>query len=449
MGLDKIVVTGARQQDPQAPPVEGKTLYHCPMHPSYISDKPGQCPICNMDLVPMTQEETATAASEVAGHATVTISPQKLQLIGVQTGLVRKQPVKMTVRAVGVVKYNEKALSAVSLKFSGWAEELIVKSTGEKVRVGDPLLVIYSPELLEAQRNYVLALEAAAPLEKAAPPNERGQAPFSERSEKDAGSQDFSQETLRSARDRLLLWDITEDQLRQLENTKQPLTRLPIFSKTNGVVTARNVVQGGYIEAGRELYQLADLSTVWLEADIYEYEIPQVKVGDEVKVSMASRPGETLAGRITYIYPYLNDKTRTIRARFEIPNEEGKLKPGMYATVSIDVDLGEQLVVDEGAVLDSGVRQIVFVASDKGRFTPREVIVSYRTGSLAVIMKGVDEGETVVTSGNYLIDSESRLKSALTGGMAGMPGMPEMKGGAEGDSKQTGGTEAMPGHRQQ
>jgi RND family efflux transporter MFP subunit len=378
---------------------ESKVLYHCPMHPNYISDRPGSCPICGMTLVPMEKEQEQAPPSPAApeGRATVAISAERQQLIGVQTGVVERKRVAKTIRAVGVLQYNEKTLSTVSLRFGGWVEELMAKAVGDEVHKGSPLFVVYSPELLEAQRNYLLAHEAVAAA---------GEQPASEATA-------LAEEILRSARDRLLLWEIPEDQIAQLETTRDPKGLATMFAKTDGVVTSRNIVLGSYAEANTNLYAIADLSTVWLYADVYEFELPLVKVDQDAKVLLSAMPGDILDGTVTYIYPYLNDQTRTVRVRMQLPNPEGKLKPGMHATVLISADLGEQLVVDENAILDSGVRQIAFVDLGEGRFEPREVTVGQRADGIAVILKGLAEGEKVVTSSNFLIDAESQLKATL------------------------------------
>jgi Cu(I)/Ag(I) efflux system membrane fusion protein len=377
------------------------TTYYCPMHPSYTSDRPGDCPICNMRLVPMKTGEAATA-SEVEGHANITLDPWRRQLIGVRTGRVERKPVQRIIRAVGRVEYDEKRLASVNLKVGGWVEELFVKSTGEEVKAGDPLFSLYSPDLIEAQRNYLLALHSVP----------RGEARMGE-------SDELAQATLRSARERLVLLDLSEDQIRELES-KQEVPRLTtIVSRFNGVVTRRNVVQGTSIEPGRDLYELADLSTVWLHADVYEYELPLVHVGLEAWLQLASQPGEPLTGHVIFVYPYLNEATRTVRVRVEVPNAERRLKPGMYATAFMAAELGEQLVVDDQAVLDTGTRQIVFVDLGEGRLEPRGVQVGERIDGQIVIEGGLQEGERVVTSGNFLVDSESRLKAALLKGPTG------------------------------
>jgi len=410
-------------------PEAQKQLYNCPMHPSYTSEKPGDCPICNMSLVPMKPAQVESTASNVEGHATVTISLEGQQLIGVQTGIVVRKDVKKSIRAVGAISYNERTLATVSLKYSGWVEELRVKATGDTIREGAPFLVVYSPDFLEAQRNYILALESSDALGRSAG--------------SDASS--FADESVKSARERLLLWDMSASQLKELDQSRQPQKDIMVLSKVTGTVIERNVTEGDYVESGKELYKIADLSTVWIEANFYENEIPLVKVGDDVKVTLASYPGEEISGKLAYVYPYLNKETRTVRVRFEMPNPDGKLKPGMYATVFLEADLGEQLVVDDSAILDTGARQIVFVVSARSVFEPREVVAGERADGQAIILKGLTEGEKIVTSGNFLVDSESRLKSAgAGGGMAGMPGMEMPSTGGQGGN-QGGGKENMPG----
>ena len=392
---------------------KGKPLYQCPMHPTYTSDRPGDCPICNMTLVAVEEEGGPAGGSEgpgVEGHTTITVRPAQRQLIGVTTGTVGKKDVKMPIRTVGRVIYDEKKLSAVTLKFGVWVEELFVKAVGDRVKKGQPLFAIYSPDLLEAQRNYLVALEASQALKAGS----------------SGGASSTFEPGVRSARERLLLWDLTEDQVREIEAKKEPQVRIAILSKVEGVVTERNAVQGDFVGAGMPIFRLADLSTVWIDAAIYEYEVPMVKPGDVAKVTLTSFPGQTFEFKVDFVYPYLDPETRTVRTRLEVENPEGKLKPGMYAQVTIEADLGENLVVDQGSVFDTGDRQIVFVDLGDGRLEPREVKAGQRADGQVIVLEGLKEGEKVVTSGTFLIDSESRLKAALRkgaqGGGGGKPG---------------------------
>ena len=292
---------------------------------------------------------------------------------------------------------TRRGCATVSLKFGGWVEELMVKSVGETVRKGSPLMAVYSPDLLEAQRNYLVARAALAALGKDA----------------SADSRSLAEELLRSARERLRLWDFTDEQLKEIESSRQAEHDVTIFSKVDGVVTARNVALGSNVEPGKDLFEIADLTTVWMLADVFESEAPLVKAGQQAKIELIAFPGEPLSGTVSYIYPALDESTRTLRVRLECPNPDGRLKPGMFAAVSIAVDLGEQLVVDDDAVLDTGLRQIVFVDKGEGRLEPREVVVGDRADGLAIIARGLEPGERIVTSGNFLVDSESRMKAAL------------------------------------
>lgn len=413
MGMDLVAVyedeapesvrTPAPGETGAAPAAPAATKWYCPMHPHYTSDRPGDCPICNMELVLMKSGEEA-GASTVEGHAKIKLDAGRRQLIGVRTGLVERKAVQRNIRAVGRVDYDEKRLSSVNLKVGGWVEELFVKSTGEEVHRGDPLFSLYSPELLEAERNYLLAVRAAPHADAIA-----------------AGSDELAGLTLKSARERLLLLDLSEDQIRELES-KQDVPRLTtIVAKFDGVVTKRNIVQGTSIEPGRDLYELADLSSVWLQADVYEYELPLVRVGLQAHVQLSSQPNELYTGNVIFVYPYLNEATRTVRVRIEVPNSERTLKPGMYATAFLVAELGEQIVIDDQAVLDSGTRQIVFVDLGDGHIEPREVKVADHADGQAVIESGLAQGERVVISGNFLVDSESRLKAALLKGAQEKP----------------------------
>jgi membrane fusion protein, copper/silver efflux system len=388
---------------------KGKVLYYCPMHPAYISDKPGDCPICNMKLVPMEEgpeTEAGKGGPGIEGHATIDVPLARRQLIGVTTGAVEKKDVKLPIRTVGLVEYDEKKLSAVTLKFGAWIEELHVKAAGDRVKKGQALFAVYSPDLLEAQRNYLVALEATKAQGPTAP----------------AGVASTLDATVRSARERLLLWDLTEDQIREIEAKKEPRMRVDILSRVEGIVTERNAVQGDFVAAGMPVFRLADISTVWIDAAIYEQELPLVKPGATAKVVLPAFPGETFEYEVDFVYPYLDRDTRTVKARLDVRNPDGRLRPGMYAEATIEVDLGENLVVDREAVFDAGTRQIVFVDLGDGRLEPREIKAGRRAAGLVIVLDGLKEGEKVVTSGTFLIDSESRLKAAVMRSQGAMGG---------------------------
>ncbi len=387
--------------DTPSPPAkdDAQPIYYCPMHPEYTSDRPGDCLICNMSL--KLRKKDDSQASGIEGYATINVPLGRRQLIGVTTGTVEKKNVKRSIRTVGRVVYNEKTRSAVTLKFAVWIEELYVKAVGDRVTKGQPLFAVYSPELLEAQRNYLVALQAEKTFRERA--GAAGTA---------AGDDAFAQ-AVKSARERLLLWDLTEEQLREIDAKREPRVRVPIHSKVEGVVTERNAVQGEFVPAGTALLRLADLASVWIDAAIYEQDLPHVKPGDVVKVTLPSFPGRTFELKADFVYPYLDEETRTVRTRLEVENKEGAFKPGMYAQAVLEEDLGENLVVDREALFDTGTRQLVFLDLGDGHIKPREVKAGPRTEGQVVILEGLKEGEKVVTSGTFLIDSESRLKAGL------------------------------------
>ena len=369
----------------KARPASEKTIYHCPMHPTYTSDKPGDCPICGMKLVPMEKEEKQAATpppapkkktmyrstmspgeisdkpgkdsmgmemvpfeveesgsiTEVGGRIQVKISAERQQLIGIKTALGKPQPIHKLIQAVGRVDYAEPNISIVNLKFDGWVEKLFVNSTGRAVRKGEPLFDIYSPELVSAQQEYLIALKAGATLG-------------------DATS------LLNSAREKLRLWDITDSQVEELGRTRQFKKTVTVYSPSPGIVVEKNVLQGQKIMAGENLFKIADLSRVWILGEIYEYELPFIKTGQEAKISLSYYPGESFAGKIIYIYPYLKPETRTNQVRIEVANPGLKLKPEMFASLEIHVDYGTKLTVPAGAVLDAGALKTVFLPRGDG-----------------------------------------------------------------------------------
>jgi len=337
---------------------------------------------------------------------TVQISPERQQLIGVKIGTVEMKPLEKVIRTVGRVDYDEKRLTTISPKIGGWIEDLYVDFTGKFVKQGDPLFTIYSPELVSTQEEYLLAIQAKKSLSKS---------PFPEV----ASSGNSLAE---SAKRRLKLWDINDDQIKTLEETGQAKRTLTLYSPFSGIVLEKAAYKGMSVMAGIALYKLADLSVVWLYVDVYEYELPFVRLEQQASVQLASMPGETFTGRAVYIYPSLNPETRTAKVRFEFPNPHGKLKPEMYANVEIKVHLGSKLAVPEGAIIDTGIRQLAIIDKGSGYFEPREVKVGAKVDNYYEVIRGLKAGERVVTSANFLIDSESKLKEAV-GGMAGMPGM--------------------------
>lgn len=333
-------------------------------------------------------------------------------MIGVTSETVERRTLKKTIRTVGRVDFDERRLTDVTFKISGWVQDLFVDYTGKTVRKGEPLFTLYSPDLVTSQEEYLLALHTRDQLVQSTLPEAR------------TGSQGL----VEAARRRLLLWDLTPQQIKALEERGTPQTYLTLFAPASGVVVEKMIVKGMRVEPGMRLYRIADLSTVWLTTDIYESEVSLVREGQEATISLSSYPGETFSGKITYIYPYLDTQTRTNKVRLEFANPQGKLKPGMYANSEIAIDLGITLTVPESAVLQSGLRQVVFIEQGQGVFTPREVKLGVKADSRFVVLDGLTTGERVVTSGNFLLDSESKLQSATSMmGMMGAIGMGDWK----------------------
>jgi multidrug efflux pump subunit AcrA (membrane-fusion protein) len=450
--------------------------YQCPMHPTYIADKPGSCPICGMDLVPVEKSEaeasgkadatapatggfpepgkTATEKTEkqgiaatqtpagkerkilfyrnpmdpsisspvpskdemgmdyipvyadevthpeqrdVKGLATVSIDEKGIRLAGIQTAEAVKRKMEGDIRAVGLVKPDETLIRHVHTKNSGWIEKLYVNATGQLVKAGQPLLVIYSPQLLASQEEYLRARENAMRFAESSIPEVR------------KGGEDL----LKAARRRLKLFDVPESLIHEIEKTGLPKRTVALNAPVSGYVTAKGVYEGQQVEPGMELFTITDLLRVWIEADFYEFEAHLVRLGQKAVFTFPYDPKKEKTGRVSYIYPYLDPQSRTLRARFEFPNSDLSLKPEMYVNVSMKTDVPDSVVVPDSSVMNTGLRQIVFVGIGGDRFEPREVKVGYRSSGLAQIISGVEAGEKVVVRANFLLDSESRVKAAI------------------------------------
>ncbi len=360
------------------------------------------------------------SAPQVPFHAEgVMVSPQKQQLIGVKTEPAKVRKLTHTIRTVGRVEVDERRLIHMHTKFEGWVQELYVKFTGEKVRKDQKLFEIYSPELVSTQEEYLLALKAVRSL---------GDSEF-------PGVAQNARSLLEVTRQRFSLWDITPDHIQDLEKTGKVLRTLPLHAPSSGYVLHMAVREGMYVTPAMELYTLGDLSTVWVLADVYEYEIPLVQLGQEAKITLSYFPGQDFKGKVTYIQPVLESKTRTVKVRFELPNPKWRLKPGMFANVVLQIPRGERLVVPSTAVLDSGTEQHVFIDRGQGMFEPRKVKVGLRTRDTYEILEGITSGEMVVTRGNFMVDSESNLKAAMEMMMPGMD-MGSKEEGGSADSMQ-------------
>jgi len=339
--------------------------------------------------------------TEISADA-VFVSPERQQISGVRFGQVRVQNMEKVILTVGKLEFDEKKIATVSPKIGGWIEELYVDYTGKMVRKGQPLLSIYSPDLVSAQEEFLLALKIKK-LYTAQP-----MAEWSSQGES----------LLQSARKRLLLWDISPGQVENLEKTGEIKKNLVLNSPADGFVIEKMVFKGMGIMPGTSLYKIGDLSSVWVIADIYEYELPFVQVGQKALITLAYYPGQSFEGTATYIYPSVDPKTRTAKVRFDLPNPEFRLKPEMWANVELKIPLGRKLVVPEDAVMDTGEMQMAFVDRGQGYFEPRHIQVGSKVKGYYEVLSGLRDGEKVVTSANFLIDSESRLSGAM-GGMGG------------------------------
>lgn len=386
---------------------ERKILYYVdPMNPTMRSDKPGKAP-CGMDLIPVyEEEETApgeTASEEAMPPGTIKMSAQRQQLIGVKYDEIREQPLSKAIRTVGRLTYDETKIAHIHTRISGWIDKVFVDFTGKLVKKGQPLLTIYSPELVSTQQELLIARKSKELLSK---------------SQFIQGTGSNSLSLYDSTRERLRLWEIPESEIREIEKRGTPNKTLTLFSPLNGFVLDRKGFSGHQVSPEMELYSIADLSTIWVIADVYEYELPMIEIGQKAEMSLAYFPGKIFTGRVAYIYPGLEQETRTLKVRVEFPNPNYELKPDMYANVEIKVDYGTRLAISRDAVMDSGADQIAFVARDGGYFEPRKLSLGQQVGDQFIVLSGLKPGERVVTSANFLIDSESQLKSAL-GGMGG------------------------------
>jgi membrane fusion protein, copper/silver efflux system len=333
------------------------------------------------------------------------VSPYKQQLIGVTTAVVEKRPLETVVRAVGRVEFDEQRVTHMNLRISGWVEDLFVDYTGQVVHKGQPLFTVYSPDVVATQDEYLLALKSRDKIKDSPLPEARQQA----------------EEMVEAARERLRLWTISEHQIAELARRGKPNAHVTIYAPVSGYVIGKKVFKGMFVQPEMTLYTIADLSLVWVNAEIYEYEVPFVKLDQSATVIVPSYPGEQFHGRLTYIYPYFNEHTRTAKVRLELANPGLRLKPEMYGDVLIKIDRGDQLAIPEEALLDSGTRKLVFLVRGEGLFEPREVKVGPKIGRYYEVQDGLTPGDRIVTSGNFLIDSESKLMAATN--MMGALGM--------------------------
>src|ERR1017187_648025 len=393
-----------------------------PMHPAYKSDKPGIAPDCGMKLEPVYADGGAAAVSTGANLkpasandistmevGTVQITPEKQQLIGVKYEQVELGGGSRTIRAVGKVAIDETRIGHVHTKVEGWIDKVFVDFTGKLVKKGQPMLTIYSPDMLASQRELLLAAKAKTIRRDSALPS----------------GFDQSESLLQATRRRLELWDLSEAQIDQVLRTGEPIKNITVFSPMTGYITDRKAFPQVKVMPDTDLYTIVDLSRVWIMADVFEYEAPNIHVGETARGSLQALPGKSFSARIDYLQPEVDPMTRTLKVRLNMDNPGVMLKPDMYADIEFRVNIPSKLTVPADAVLNAGERKTVFVDRGNGYFEPRQVKTGEREGDRIQILSGLSQGERIVTSGNFLVDSESQMKAAASGmgGMAGMPGM--------------------------
>lgn len=376
-------------------PVRAQHAGHTPPPPK-AQEMP---PMPGMPAAPKEKAAPAEVPAEAQAEAPqVEISPEQQQLIGVKIVKVTVMPLGKTIRTVGRIDADERKLATINTKIEGWIEKLHVDYTGRYVKRGEPLAEIYSPELFATQQEFLSALKLAKRLESA------NKGAYGELIAKDANA------LVESARERLRLWDITENQIQKIEETGKPVRTLTLYSPVSGYVIQKMAIQGMKVMPGEKLFDIADFSTLWLIADIYEYELPLIRVGDTARIILSYFPGKEMSSQIDYVYPAVSAETRTAKVRFRLSNPGGKLKPQMYTNVDIKINMGKKLAIPESAVIDTGVRQVVYVDKGEGIFEPREVMLGMRAEGFVEVLRGLKAGEKVASSANFLIDSEAQLK---------------------------------------
>jgi Cu(I)/Ag(I) efflux system membrane fusion protein len=393
MGMDRSPVYADESHSESLGETQADSSYYtCPMHPSVHKDKPGACPVCGMTLVRKSSRQDAANVNPAILNG-VSLSPTQRVMANITTATVERKTLKKEVSAIGVVDFAEPNHLHISMRFSGRLDKLYLTFTGQSVREGDPVAEVYSPEAISAQQEYLLALESQEQLRDA--PEDVA-----------ASAADLHNQALQ----KLLRWGFTEQQVNKLEETREIARTVTMFSPVRGTVVKKNVDPQQYVSMGEDIYDVADLSTVWIYLDMYEKDIRFVKVGQTVRTTTEAYPNETFVGLVVFIDPVLNADTRTVRVRAEFANPGGKLKPNMYVKASIAVPSINTLVVPASSIMSTGKRSVVWIEVQPNTFEPRNVLVGASTETYAEIVNGLDEGERVAETGGFLIDSESALQ---------------------------------------
>ncbi len=352
-----------------------------PMNPAYISEKPGKSPM-GMDLVPVYED-----GQEPDTAGMVTVDPVMVQNMGVRVAPVERGSIFRHIRTLGEVDVAESEISVVNLRFSGWIERIYADETGQEVKRGQWLFSIYSPELVSAQKEYLLAYNVSGPAGK----------------------------LTKSAAERLRLWDIPESVLKKIVSQQNVDRNLVVTAPRSGYILQKNVVDGARIKAGKDLYRIGNLKKIWVTAEVYEFDAPWIEVGQPAKMELSFQRGKQYTGKVEYIYPTLNRQSRTLKVRLEFNNPGVELKPGMFATVRIEAQRKDEVLrIPTEAIIHSGERQIVFITSQIGKYQAREIVTGLvGDGHLTEVLSGLSQGDVVVTSGQFLLDSEAQLQEAV------------------------------------
>lgn len=415
-----------------------KDVYYCPMHKTYHSDKPGNCPICSMKLVKLEGPGTVPAATAAAkGEPTIGapaatptptpasqdnaifVPPEKQQLIGMRSVPAEMGTLTKDIRIVGKVSYDETRVTHIHSKVSGYIEEVFADSVGKPVRAGDPLFTIYSPDLVATEQDFLLALKSRELL----------------RTSTVASAAQGSENLISAARARLRLWDVTDQEIQRLETEGKMKRAIAVYSPVTGVVMERAAYHHGtFVDPSKDLFTIVDLSRVWVLGEAYETDLPFIRTGQAAEIELPySGGGKKISGRVDFIYPFLDPKSRTAQVRMEFANPNLSLKPEMFTNITMSVSIGRQVLVPQDALMDTGSEQYVFIDKGDGYVQPRKVKVSAEAGEKVGIEQGLKAGERVVTGANFVVDSESRLKGAF----AGMGTPSQAPAGAGAGTKQT------------
>jgi Cu(I)/Ag(I) efflux system membrane fusion protein len=381
---------------------EAKVEYTCPMHPFIIKDKPGACPICGMDLVKKSAGAAANAG-ELEKIGQVAVSTTQRVMANVAIIHAEERSLTKEIAATGIVAYDQRRQAKVTAWVSGRIDRLMVSAVGDLVTKGRPVAELYSPDLVSAQQEYLLAIRSRDRLKDSSIPS------ISEGGEG----------LVASAKQRLLLMGVKEQQISGLEKTGQATIKLPVYTPLSGVVIEKTALEGQYVNVGDPLFIVADLSSVWVEAEIFENDLSAVKPGQRVEITSRAWPGKSFWGRVLMVYPFLDPKTRTVKVRIEIANSGMQLKPDMFVQALIRLPLSASVVVPVAALMDTGARQVVWIQVKDGVFEPRDVKAGARVGDEVQILKGLTKGEVIAASGAYLIDSESQLRGGPAAGHEG------------------------------